>query len=51
MLRVLVIRCYEAEGNRAKAVEIYHVLRELLAAELGTVPSAETEALYRHALA
>jgi DNA-binding SARP family transcriptional activator len=45
------MRCYEAGGNRAKAVETYHALMEMLAAELGTVPSAETEALYRHALA
>ena len=40
----LVMRCYEAGGNRAKAVETYHVFRELLASELGTAPSAETEA-------
>ena len=36
----------KASGNRAKAVEAYHRLRELLADELATEPSPETEALY-----
>ena len=41
-----LMQAYEATGNRAKAVSVYHRLRELLAEELGTEPSSETEALY-----
>ena len=41
-----LMQAYEATGNRYKAVGIYHRLRELLAEELGTEPSSETEALY-----
>ena len=41
-----LMQAYEATGNRAKAVGAYHRLRELLAEELGTEPSSETEALY-----
>ena len=42
----LLMRAHAAGGNRARAVGVYHSLRELLADELGTEPSAETEALY-----
>lgn len=41
-----LMEAYEATGNRSKAVDIYHQLRELLAEELGTEPSSETETLY-----
>ena len=41
-----LMQAYDATGNRAKAVGAYHRLRELLAEELGTEPSSETEALY-----
>jgi len=42
----LLMRAHVSAGNRAEAVRVYHRLRELLADELGTDPSAETEALY-----
>ena len=41
-----LMQAYAATGNRAEAVSIYHRFREVLADELGTEPSAETEALY-----
>ena len=41
-----LLRAYAANGNRAKAVAAYHEFRELLAAEVGTDPESETEALY-----
>ena len=37
---------YAGTGNKAKAVSVYHEFRRLLADELGTEPSPETEALY-----
>ena len=42
----LLMRAYEATGNRPEAVRVYHRLRGVLSEELGTDPSAETEALY-----
>ena len=42
----LLMRAHSATGNRAEAVRVYHRLRELLAEELGTDPSRETETLY-----
>ena len=42
----LLMDAYSASGNRAKAVNVYHQLRLLLADELGTLPTPETEALY-----
>ncbi len=42
----LLMQAHAAIGNRPAAVRVYHRLRELLAEELGTDPSAETEALY-----
>ena len=42
----LLMQGYAATGNRARAVEAYHSLRERLAEELGTEPAPETEALY-----
>ena len=42
----LLMQAYAANGNRAEGVRVYHRLRGLLAEELGTSPSAETEALY-----
>lgn len=41
-----LIRAHIACGNRATAIKTYHHLRRLLAEELGTDPSAETEALF-----
>ena len=42
----LLMRAYAMDGNRAEAVTTYHRLRGLLASELGTDPSSETEELY-----
>ena len=41
-----LMRAYAATGNRAEAVSVYHRFRELLANDLGTAPSQETEAIY-----
>jgi SARP family transcriptional regulator, regulator of embCAB operon len=41
-----LIRIHIALGNRAEALLVYEGCRELLATELGTDPSAETQALY-----
>jgi DNA-binding SARP family transcriptional activator len=40
-----------AGGNRAEALRVYERCRRLLADELGTYPSPETESLYRDLLA
>ena len=42
----LLMRAHALAGNPAEALRSYHRLRERLVAELGTDPSAETEALY-----
>ena len=42
----VLMEAYEASGNNAEAVRTYHNLRERLASELGTAPSADSEALY-----
>ncbi|MDA0987955.1 MAG: bacterial transcriptional activator domain-containing protein [Chloroflexi bacterium] len=42
----LLMRSHVAIGNPSEAVIVYHSLRGLLADELGTDPSNETEALY-----
>ncbi len=42
----LLMRAYDGTGNRAQAVRVYHRLRDLLADDLGTDPSEETQALY-----
>ena len=41
-----LMQAYAATGNTAKAVNVYHRFRGLLAQEIGTEPSAEIEALY-----
>ena len=41
-----LMQAHAEGGNRATALRVYHRLRKLLADELGTEPSAETEALY-----
>ncbi len=41
-----LMRAYAATGNRAEAVGVYHRFRELLATDLGTEPSQETEKIY-----
>jgi DNA-binding SARP family transcriptional activator/tetratricopeptide (TPR) repeat protein len=47
----LLIGAQLAAGNRAEALRAYSRCRSLLAEELGVPPSAETEALYRRAVA
>jgi len=42
----LLMQAHAAGGNRAEAVRVYHRLRGLLAEELGTDPSKDTEELY-----
>lgn len=42
----LLMRAYGQSGNRAEAVKTFHKLRGLLALELGTEPSPDTEAIY-----
>ncbi len=42
----LLMRAHASTGNRAKAVEVYHTMRQVLRDELGTDPSSGTEALY-----
>jgi hypothetical protein len=46
----LLMRCYAEMGNRAKAVEQYHICEEELSSELGVKPMAETQALCREIL-
>lgn len=41
-----LMQAYVSTGNRNKAVEVYHRLLKLLAEEVGTEPSPETEAVY-----
>ena len=43
---LLLMRAHLATGNRPEAIRVYHRLRDLLVAELGTDPSAETESFY-----
>ena len=47
----LLMQAHAANGNRAEAMKVYHRLRTLLGDELGTAPSADTEALYLELLA
>lgn len=47
----LLMRAYAAAGNPANALEVYGRLRTRLAEDLGTQPSAETEALFLELLA
>ena len=42
----LLMEGHAASGNKARALVVYHDLRHRLADELGTEPSAETEAVY-----
>lgn len=46
----LLMRAHAAGGNRPEAIRVYQRLRGLLATELGTEPSAETEGFYLHLL-
>ena len=46
----LLMQAYAASGNGAEAVRVYHRLRDVLEADLGTEPSPETEAVYRAVL-
>lgn len=39
--------CYQKLGHWAEAIKIYHRCRNILSANLGTVPSPETEAIYK----
>jgi YVTN family beta-propeller protein len=45
-----LMEAHIADGNRAEALRVYERCRRLLADELGTYPSPETEALYRRLL-
>ncbi|MFF4893408.1 ATP-binding protein [Micromonospora chersina] len=47
----ILIEAFLAQGLRRRAVHQYHLCRETLDAEIGVRPGAETEALYRQALA
>src|SRR5262249_40506789 len=42
-----LMQAHVAAGNRAEALRVYEQCRRLLAEELGTYPSPETEAIYR----
>ena len=41
-----LMRAYAATGDKTRAINAYHQLNKLLADELGSNPSPETEALY-----
>ena len=45
-----LMSAHAAAGNRAEALRVYERCRQLLAAELGTYPSPETESIYRELL-
>ena len=42
-----LMEAHVAAGNRAEALQVYEQCRQLLAEELGTYPSPETESVYR----
>src|SRR5215217_5353809 len=42
-----LMEAHAAAGNRAEALRVYDQCRRLLADELGTYPSPETESIYR----
>jgi len=42
----LLMNAHSATGNRAEAVKVYHRLREILADQIGTEPSKQTEEIY-----
>jgi YVTN family beta-propeller protein len=42
-----LMEAHAAAGNRAEALQVYERCRRLLAEELGTYPSPETESIYR----
>src|SRR2546423_8356459 len=44
------MEAHAAAGNRAEALRVYERCRRLLADELGTYPSPETESIYRRLL-
>jgi len=44
---LLLMEVHEAQGNPAEALRVYDDLRNLLRAELGIAPSAETQELHR----
>jgi ABC-type glycerol-3-phosphate transport system substrate-binding protein/DNA-binding SARP family transcriptional activator len=45
-----LMEAHVASGNRAEALRVYEQCRRLLADELGTYPSPETESVYRELL-
>jgi YVTN family beta-propeller protein len=45
-----LMEAHVAAGNRAEALRVYEHCRRLLAEELGTYPSPETESIYRELL-
>ena len=42
-----LMEAHVAAGNRAEALQVYEQCRQLLAEQLGTYPSPETESIYR----
>ena len=46
----LLMQAYSAAGNRAEALSVYHRCREILAAEVGTEPSQQTQEIYQNLL-
>ena len=44
------MEAHVAAGNRAEALRVYERCRRLLADELGTYPSPETESIFRELL-
>ena len=40
------MHAYSTAGNRAEALNVYHQLREILSAEVGTEPSDQTQAIF-----
>ncbi|HUL95685.1 MAG TPA: BTAD domain-containing putative transcriptional regulator [Usitatibacter sp.] len=46
----LLMRAHAAAGNRAEALLVYERCRELISAELGVAPSAQTQAVHRDVL-
>jgi len=46
----LLMRAHAAAGNRAEALRVYERCRELIMAELGVAPSAQTQAVHRDVL-
>ncbi len=42
-----LMSCYQKLGNKAKAVSVYNICRDVLLANLGIEPSEKTDEIYR----